>query len=138
MTSVPGPPEPSESRFNELALRLLTDREHGVPSDPDALRVEFPEFAAVISSLVQADTSLDDLLPRLSMIRPPPPTLIGTHIGDIELIAFLGSGGQGEVYVGRQTWTSDGRSAPARLPSCWRRWRGRSTSPTSGASCTAT
>jgi hypothetical protein len=103
MTPTPGPPEPSESRFNELALRLLTDRECGIPPDPDALRVEFPEFAAVISSLVQADASLDDLIPRLTEIRPAPPNLIGTHIGDIELIAFLGSGGQGEVYVGRPT-----------------------------------
>ncbi len=103
MTPTSGPPEPSESRFNELALRLLTARERGTPADPNALRAEFPELADLIPSLVRADSGLDDLFPRLSMTRPATPTLIGRRIGEIELCAFLGSGGQGEVYVGWQT-----------------------------------
>lgn len=98
-----GPPEPSENRFNELALRLLTDRERGKPSDPAALRVEFPKLANLIASLVRADSGLDELLLRLSLARPAIPTLIGQRIEDIELVAFLDSGGQGEVYVGWQT-----------------------------------
>jgi serine/threonine-protein kinase len=96
-------PEPSpNSRFNELAERVLTDRERGRPVDLNRLIADFPEFADEIRDLVQDGSEMDELIRRLARARPDPPPMIGCRVGETELCAFLGSGGQGEVYLGWQ------------------------------------
>jgi serine/threonine protein kinase len=80
--------------YEELSLC----REYGQPIDPEQLVARFPRFEAQIKVLLDCLCALE---------ATPTFPQVGETIGDFRLLAALGQGGQGRVFVASQTSLGD-------------------------------
>jgi serine/threonine protein kinase/Flp pilus assembly protein TadD len=97
---------PSLLERPEIALELVAEelylrQEHGEPLKPEVLESRFPQWRRQVRALLDCHSAL---APRLATPRMP---AVGEELGDFHLLAELGKGTSGTVFLAKQPALSD-------------------------------